>query len=135
MKSNFKIAIRNAFRNGTLSFAKLFGLSISFAVILFAAGYVYYETSFDKSIPDHDRIYRCLMEGRLNGQDISFAVTSPEQAKAISSEIPEITEAIKILPRGEASINYDQENIQCGQFLLADSEFFSFFIIPVKSNS
>lgn len=134
MKSSFKIAIRNAFRNGTLSFAKLFGLSISFAVILFAAGYVYYETSFDKCIPDHNRIYRCLMEGRLNGQDISFAVTSPEQAKAISSEIPEITEAIRILAQGEPTITYNNESHIWGRSFLADPEFFSFFNIPIKTN-
>ena len=59
---SLKITFRNALKNGTLSFAKLFGLSVSFAVILFAVIFVFYETSFDKCIPDHDRTYRCLME-------------------------------------------------------------------------
>ncbi len=134
MKTKLKIAIRNALRNGTLSFAKLFGLSISFAVVLFATAYALYETSFDKCVPDHDRIYRCLMEGRLSGQDVNFAVTSPEQAKAISSGIPEITEAIRVLSRGEATIEYGEESIQCGQYLFADDDFFSFFSIPVRTN-
>lgn len=134
MSSTLKIALRNAFKNGTLSFAKLFGLSISFAVLLFAAAYVYSEISFDKYLPDHDRIYRCLMEGRLNGQDASFAVTSPAQAKAISSEIPEITEAIRIMYQGEITVTYNQESHKWGRSFLADPEFFSFFHIPVKSN-
>ncbi|MDF1546456.1 MAG: hypothetical protein P1P88_01450 [Bacteroidales bacterium] len=94
---NLKIAIRNARKNGILTFAKLFGLSTSFAAILFAACYVYYATSFDKCIPEYNHIYRCLMQGMLNGRDADFAVTSPQMAKAISSGIPEIEEALRIL--------------------------------------
>jgi putative ABC transport system permease protein len=134
MKLYLKIAIRNAFRNGTLSFAKLFGLSISFAVILFASGYVYYETSFEKCIPDYNRIYRCLMDGKVNNREESFAVTSPEEARVISSEIPEITEAIRIMYQGEATFKYDNESYQGGPFFLADPEFFSFFGIDVNAN-
>jgi putative ABC transport system permease protein len=129
-----KTTIRNARKNGTLTFAKLFGLSISFAVILFAAGYVYYETSFDKSIPDHDRIYRCLMNGKVNNTEESFAVTSPAQAGSIASDIPEITEAIRIMYRGESTITYNNESYKWGRYFLADPEFFSFFNIPVKTN-
>jgi hypothetical protein len=57
--------------------------------------------------PDHNLIYRCLMQGRLNNQDADFAVTSPEMAKAIVSEIPEITEAVRIFARGEATVNFE----------------------------
>ena len=131
---SLKITFRNALKNGTLSFAKLFGLSVSFAVILFAVIFVFYETSFDKCIPDHDRTYRCLMEGRLNAQDASFAVTSPEMAKAIKSEIPEITEAIRILDRGESYIKYNNETTKWGRMFYADPEFFSFFSIPIKTS-
>jgi putative ABC transport system permease protein len=130
----FRIAIRNAGRNGTLSFAKLFGLSISFAVILFVSVFVYYETSFDKCIPGHDRIYRCLMEGKLNNREESFAVTSPEEAGAIVSEIPEITDAVRIMFQGEANLKVEEKNIESGSFYLADSGFFSFFGIPVTTN-
>jgi putative ABC transport system permease protein len=129
-----KISVRNALRNGTLTFARLFGLSISFAVILFAAGYVFYETSFDKSIPDHDRIYRCLMEGKLNNQDVSFAVTSPEMANVLPLGIPEITSAVRIFSSGETTLQYNKESVFRGHLLYADPEFFSLFSIPVKSN-
>lgn len=131
---NLKITIRNAFRNGTLSFAKLFGLSISFAVILFAVVFVFYETSFDKSIADHDRIYRCLMEGRLNAEDVSFAVTSPEMAKAIKNEIPEISDAVRMVDNGETYVKYNNEDTKWGRMFYADSQFLSFFGIPLISN-
>ena len=69
--------IRNARKNGVLSFAKLCGLTLAFVVILFASGYVYYESSYDKFMPDYNRIYRCLMTGKLKDNKADFAVTSP----------------------------------------------------------
>lgn len=132
--TNFKIAFRNARKNGILSFAKLFGISISFAVILFAITYVYYETSFDKCIPDNDRIYRCLMQGQLNGNDADFAVTSSMMANAVLNEIPEITEAVRLTTRGNVTIYLDNEAIDVGPLFYADSEVFDFFGFEVYKN-
>jgi putative ABC transport system permease protein len=129
-----KITIRNARKNGVLSFAKVFGLSLSFAVILFASGYVYYETSFDKSIPDHDKIYRCLMQGQLNEEKADFAVTSPAQAAAITAEISEIEEATRILNRGNTSFKVNDNLVNGGPLFYADPNIFSFFSIPIETN-
>ncbi len=129
-----KITIRNARRNEVLSFAKLFGLSISFGVILFAVGYVFYETSFDKNVPGYDSIYRCLMQGKLENQDADFAVTSPEMAPAIVADIPEITEALRIFNRGTATITYNNLHFDGDQLFYADFNFFSFFSIPLTTN-
>ncbi|MEL7585105.1 MAG: ABC transporter permease [Prolixibacteraceae bacterium] len=129
----FKMTVRNARKNGVLTFAKLFGLSISFAVILFAVGYVYYETSFDRHVPDRERIYRCLMQGKLNEEIADYAVTSPEQAAAMVNNIPEISESVRMLARGRADLKYENENVADGQLFYADPAFFSFFGIPVKA--
>ena len=129
-----KMTIRNARKNGVLTFAKIFGLSLSFAVILFASGYVYYETSFDKSVPDHDKIYRCLMQGQLNEEKADFAVTSPAQAAAITNDIPEINEATRILNRGNASLKINDNLVNAGPLFYADPNIFSFFGIPIETN-
>ncbi len=100
-------------------------------MVLFAAGYVYYETSFDKCIPDHELIFRCLMQGRLDGQDASFAVTSPEMAKTIVADIPEISEAVRLLNRGETTITYKEQIFNGGPMFFADPEFFPFFSVPI----
>ena len=128
---NIKASLRNARKNAVMSFAKLFGLSISFAVMLIAAGYVIYETSFDKFVPDHKQIYRCLMQGAFNNQDADFAVTSPEMANAIVSKIPEITEAVRIFYRGEHAVFNENEIYSSGSFYLADHNFFTFFSVPI----
>ena len=127
-----KVAIRNARKNGLLSFAKLFGISISFAVILFSTAYVYYETSFDKMVPDHDRIYRCIMYGEINGSEEDFAVTSPEMGPAMVKDLPEIISSVRIKPGGESTIYYKDKIIEGQQMLFADPEFFSFFGMNVE---
>ncbi|HPF52853.1 MAG TPA: ABC transporter permease [Draconibacterium sp.] len=129
-----KITIRNARKNGVLTFAKLFGLTLSFAVVLFAAGYVYYETSFDKSIPDHDRIYRCLMQGQLSEEKADYAVTSPAQATAMTNDVPGIIETMRMLGRGTASFKKDETLAGEGQLYNADPNFFTFFSIPLTSD-
>ena len=129
-----KMTIRNARKNGVLSFAKVFGLSLSFAVILFASGYVYFETSFDKSVPDHNKIYRCLMQGLLNEEIADFAVTSPAQAAAITTDIPEITEATRIMNGGNASLKMNDNHVNSWPLFYADPNIFSFFSIPIETN-
>ncbi|GET21939.1 ABC transporter permease [Prolixibacter denitrificans] len=133
--SNIKMVFRNARKNSALTFAKLFGISISFAVILFAAGYVYYETSFDKFVPDKDKIFRIYMKGNLNGDEADYAVTSAAMAETIVHDIPEITEATRLRPDRDADIHYHDEIIKGGPLLFADSNFFSFFHLPIKKTS
>ncbi|MFA6400204.1 MAG: FtsX-like permease family protein [Salinivirgaceae bacterium] len=131
---NLKTTIRNARKNRVVTFAKLFGLCISFAVTLFAVSYVYFETSFDKCIPGYDHIYRCLMQGKLGDENADFAVTSPAQAKAMVDEIPEITESLRVISQGQATINYQEKSFTGGQLMYADTNFFSFFSIPIYSS-
>jgi putative ABC transport system permease protein len=133
--SNIKMVFRNAQKNSALTFAKLFGISISFAVILFAAGYVYYETSFDKFVPDKNKIFRIYLKGNLNGDEADYAVTSAAMAQTIVHDIPEITEATRIKPDRNADIHYHDKTIKGGSLLFADPNFFSFFHLPIQKAS
>ena len=128
-----KSAFRNAQKNKTMSFAKLFGIGISFAVILFSMAYVYHETSYDKCVPDYDKKYRCLMQGKIEGREINLAVTSPKMARTLVDEIPEITQAVRIFTRGQASFKYREKSLEGGRLLYADHNFFSFFGIDIQS--
>ncbi len=124
--------LRNARKNSVLSFAKLFGITLSFAVVLFATGFVYYETSFDKFIPDHDKIFRCLMTGKLNGNDADFAVTCWAMAETMKSDLAEVSDAVKLISRGEASFVFEDKRSREGELLYTDTNFFSFFGFPVE---
>lgn len=133
--SNIKMVFRNAQKNSALTFAKLFGISISFAVILFAAGYVYYETSFDKFVPDKDKIFRIYMKGNLNGDEVDYAVTSAAMAQPLVHDVPEVTQATRVKPDRNADIHYHDKTIKGGSLLFADSNFFSFFHFPIQKAS
>ena len=135
MKHNLKITLRNAKKNGVISFAKVFGLSLSFAVVMFAAAFVYFETSFDNFMPDKDRIYRVYMKGILNGHDFNAAVTNPNMAGAMLNDIPEVEETVRLRWRGNAVFTYKNKSFRGRETLvLVDSNFFSFFGYPYVSN-
>ena len=133
--TSLKVSIRNARKNGVISFAKIFGLSISFAVILFAVSYVYYETSFDKSITDANCIYRCLVQGNYNNEALDYAVTSAAQGPSTVANIPEVSESLRIFNQGEADISVDKENYLKGKLFYSDANFFKFWNIHLTSNT
>jgi putative ABC transport system permease protein len=131
---NYKVTIRNARKNGIISFAKIFGLSISFAVILFAVSYVYYETSFDRNVTDANRIYRCLMQGHFNNEDADYAVTSSAEGPSLLAEVPEITESLRMFNQGEADISSNKKDYLKGKLFYSDPNFFSFWSVSINSN-
>jgi putative ABC transport system permease protein len=130
---HLKSAVRNARKNSILSFAKLFGISISFAVILFSASYVYYETSFDKNVPDFERIYRIYMYGSIEGNQVDYAVTSQHMAPYLRQDFTEIEEVVRLLPGGKSPVFYEGHVLGEQPLLFTDSTFFHFFGIPFDS--
>ncbi|MGK7397494.1 MAG: ABC transporter permease [Candidatus Cyclobacteriaceae bacterium M3_2C_046] len=127
-----KVALRNALKHKIQSFAKLFGISIAFAVIIFSTSYVYYETSFDKMVPDRHKIFRVIMYGEINGSSEDFAVTSSQMAYSMVQEIPEIKQAIRVKPTGNSSLAFEDHVIYDNKHWYADSGFFEFFSLPLR---
>ncbi|MCG6189801.1 ABC transporter permease [Maribellus maritimus] len=130
IKNYVKIAWRQFLKNRTLSFAKLIGLGIAFAVVLFVATYVCSEYSFDNFIPEKDNIYRVYRQGVLDGQNINSVVTSPLLAEYSIKEIPEVTEVLRIQNQGNAFIEVKDEVSNVPGAIYADPNFLDFFQIP-----
>jgi putative ABC transport system permease protein len=132
----FKSTFKNAFNGSVLSFTKLFGISLSFAVILLVASYVRYETSFDNFFKEKDRIFRVYMKGSIKGRDFNAAVTSAPMARGARKEIPEIADAIAVKPQGGSvyTVNLKDFIFEDG-LMLADTNFFSFFNLEIISST
>ena len=132
----FKSTLKNALNGSILSFTKLFGISLSFAVILLVAGYVRYETSFDNFFKDKDRIFRVYMKGSIKGRDFNAAVTTAPMARGAKKEIPEIVDATTIKPQGGRvyTVNLKDFVFEDG-FMLADTNFFSFFNLEILTTT
>jgi putative ABC transport system permease protein len=131
---NFKLAIRNARKHSVMTFAKIFGLTLSFTVIVFASFYAYYETSFDDNYPDKDRIYRVIMHGKLDNRPVDMAVTTAAMGKYMVDALPEVKERNRIKEQGNSIFIKNERSFRGEGYFLADTNFFNFWGIPIVSN-
>ena len=83
---NLKIAFRSLWRNGRYSAINILGLSVALAVFIIVILYVGYETSYDKDLPNYDRIY--LVGRKL--PDFRTDYTPAVLSKAIKEKFPEV---------------------------------------------
>lgn len=132
MGSNFfKIFFRNLKRNKVFSSINLFGLTMGFVCSILIFLFIKDETSFDKSIPDHDRIFRISWSGE-NPQ----TRTPHPMALAMVNDWPEVEAAVSISPwygpglnREDVRVKNVEKDVQFEEpnFFFADSTFFEVF--------
>src|SRR6185312_2445148 len=91
-KNYFLIAIRSLKKDKTNSLISLSGLIIGLTCVMLVAGYIRYETSFDKSYSNSDRIYRIIGTNNRNdyGRDeaipLAFAPTLVREVPGIKGQ-------------------------------------------------
>ena len=92
---NLKIALRNLWRNKSITSINIGGLAIALAAFILIIMYFNYETGFDKANPNYKNIY---VVGRIY-PEFKTNYTSPPLAKAIKQNFPEV-ELAGILKKG-----------------------------------
>lgn len=129
--SFFKIFFRNLKRNKVFSAINLFGLTVGFVCSILIFLFIKDETSFDKTIPDYDTIYRVSWDGE-NPQ----TRTPHPMALAMVNDWPEVKSAVSISPWYGSGLNREDirvknvaSNVQFEEpdFFFADSTFFDVF--------
>jgi len=83
---NLKIALRNLWRNRSVTAINVGGLAIALAAFILIIMYFSYETGFDKSNPNYKNIY---IVGRIY-PEFKTNFTSPPLARAIKENFPEV---------------------------------------------
>jgi putative ABC transport system permease protein len=68
IKNYLKIAWRNLIKNKASSFINIGGLAVGMAVAMLIGLWMYTELSFDKNIPNHDRIAQVMQNQWINNQ-------------------------------------------------------------------
>ena len=124
------VAVRALARNRIYAFVNIVGLAIGLAACLLIFLYVRYETSYDKWLPDADRVYQVQTihtdpeTGARNVQQGTEGVITQSMAK----DFPQIEAIARVegvrpvfLQRGEASF---------ADVLSADANFFSIIQLP-----
>ena len=131
----FLIAIRNLKKNLLHSSINIIGLCIGIAAVIMIFYYVRFETSYDKHIPDHERIYRISVacpEGTLERE---IATNFPVVHRTFPSEFPEIELSTRLMNTqfsGNKQYVRIEENVFPDQRIyFGDSTFFDVFQFPL----
>lgn len=90
---NFKIALRNAYRNKLIFSVKMLGLSICVAFALIVSAFIIHEFTFDHHHTDYDRIFRVGAKVGIQGVITNYAVSPVALGDGLAEEIPEVENA------------------------------------------
>ncbi|WP_436516906.1 ABC transporter permease [Ekhidna sp. To15] len=130
-----KIFVRNLKRNSFFSLINIFGLTVGFVCSIFIYLFIANELSYDKDIPDADRVYRITWLGE-NPQ----TRTPHPMAQAIVEDWPEIESAVSISPwygpglsKESVRVKNPKTNVLFEEpdFFFTDSTFFDVFDIEI----
>ena len=129
----FLVFLRNLQRQKMFSFINLLGLTTGIVSSLLIYLYVEHEQSYDRFHAKAEKIFR-VNQTFIWGEDNNqlFSSTGPGVAHAITAEIPEVKEVVRIHPPGNSLITYATWDKQVVSFdeeriLAVDSGFFRVF--------
>jgi putative ABC transport system permease protein len=119
-------ALRNLLRNGLYAVINILGLALGFAAVILIALFVRDEYSYDRFIPDHDRIYNVTEVVSPPGEaNLRIGVTAPHIGGAVKLDFPEVDAFTRLGP-AQAALRH--ANIESSaQVYWADPNFFDLF--------
>ena len=121
-----KIAFRNIAKQRLYSLTNVLGLSLGIASSLFIIFYIQQELSYEKAIPDYDKIFRIT----FNRAEKKWAKSSLPMAMAIKEAIPEVTEVTRLAYQGSGVLSYGETFAEVKNGYFADSTCFRVFKLP-----
>lgn len=98
IKNYFKIAWRNLVKHRLYSAIKIGGFAFSIAACVLISLYIIHETSYDRSYPDADRLYRTVAQVMMDGDMIKGLSFEAPFAQAMKADFAEIELAGRLLP-------------------------------------
>ena len=133
--NEFKYAFRRFFRGGSLNIIKIISLGLGFAISFILLSKVAYELSFDKWMPDSERLYRIANDFESAGEKKEFHQVSGAVAPGMKKELPQVEAATRWTSIDEESTLYleDDRPIAFEAAFLADDCFFDIFATTILS--
>jgi putative ABC transport system permease protein len=98
LRSYFIIALRQLNKQKLYSIIKIGGFALSIAACLLIALYIKDELSYDKNIPNSDRIFRLVGVDKSSGKTDKGTSWPSPMAKALVTDFPEVEEAGRLMP-------------------------------------
>jgi len=134
-KNFLKIAVRNLTRHPGFSLINILGLAVGLAGCWLIFLFITHETSFDRSWPDANRIYRVAEEIKSETSTRQFAYISFPFAPAVKSGFPAVEEAARVIEIGPRLIESGEKKFYEQGILCADPEIFSVFGFPLAEGN
>ena len=127
IKNYLKLALRILQRQKVYSAINIFGLTIGVTASLLILLYVADEMSYDRFHPDADRTYRVDFHGKLEDEAFVTANTGLPIAEAIQHDASGVESVVRVDKWMTCPVRYEENTFTEMHFMLADSNFFSFF--------
>lgn len=131
IKNFILITLRNMARNKAYLVLNVLGLSIGIAGSILITLYVRHENSFDRFHPHADQIFRINSYAKLEGKELSIALSAPPEARAFREEFPEIEDATRLYYTKDQKVTVNQVTFHEDRFFYADSNFLDMFHFPL----
>ncbi len=131
LKNLIKHSFRSFKRQRAYIIINVIGLSIGIACSLLIALYVINEASYDKFNVKKDRIFRVILNGKVGGQEITYATSPAIMGPTLIKEFPEIEDYCRMTKTGPMVVEYKSQAFTEDHLIEADSTFFNIFSIPV----
>jgi len=132
LKNFFLITLRNTLRDKTYLVLNVMGLSLGIAGSILILLYVRHEISYDRFHEKSGRIYRIIGYARIEGKELSAAITAPPQAGAFKEDYPEIEDATRYYHIEDQKVTYENISYHEKNFYYADPNFLEIFNYPLE---
>jgi putative ABC transport system permease protein len=130
LKNYFLTAWRNLLKTKGYSALNISCLGIGMAVALLIGLWVNDQYSYDKFLPDYQRLYQVRRNFNSNGKTLNFTSTSLKLANTLRDQIPEI-EYVSIKTGGNQHVLLNKEKRIMLPGITVDSDFLKMFAYPL----
>lgn len=125
------IAFRNLLKYRVHSIVNILGLSVGIAISILILILVHDEMSYDKYNENWRRIFRVNRIAEVDGTLMDGAITPIALRDAMTREIPEVEEAVRLLKGSHKRVSYGDIHHSADAFYYTDDSYFSIFSIPL----
>jgi putative ABC transport system permease protein len=130
---NFRLIFRNLLRIKSFTILNISGLAFALACAIAVIVWVQNELSYDKHLPDSDRIYRLTFETNFNGNRIHFARCYETWIWEMPKIFPQIEQMVRLEPYRRAAIKAGENKFYSDRVFSTDTNFFKVFNIDLLS--
>jgi putative ABC transport system permease protein len=131
LKSYWKSALRNLWKNKGFSAINIIGLAIGLATCLLILLYVMDEWSFDGYNLKAGRIYRIDNQMKFGDNQFDAAQAGPVMGSVFSRDFPQVEHWVRFRHKGGFLVKKGNEHVKEEKVIYADSSLFDVFTLPL----